>query len=164
MPIILNHSKPIQYLKYVTYLNWVMKSCLRHRTASARQQPKSSEWWCLYNVTYFSNRHSISAHYDGRGVLAAYLPSLCCFQAVTETSGNLPSRKSCKTCVCYWATAAMLDKYKGRRYSGSKKSLSYRWSCHIVRSTHLSGLWRTETIVDNWSITEKKEVIVCLSI
>lgn len=137
-PIILDATQ-IQYLKYVTYLNWLMTSCLRHRAASARQQPKSSEWWCLYNVAYFSNRHSIRAHYDGRGILAAYLPSLCCLQAVAESSGNLPSTKSGKTCVCYWAIAAMLDKYKGRKHSSSKKhklqmDLSTWCGQHILQS------------------------------
>lgn len=44
------------------------------------------------------------------------------------------------------------------------KNTSYRWTCpHGVVNTSFS-LGRKETIVDNWSITAKKEVIVWLSI
>ena len=96
-PVILDHSKQIQYFKICK------TSLLAYDIISKTQNciwPHCSPDHLgddVFAVSHiFQTRHSISAHYDGKEVLAAYLSSLCCLQAVTEISGNLPCTKSCK--------------------------------------------------------------------
>lgn len=111
-----------------------MTSRLRHRTASG--QAAAQIIICLCSFTDFSNKTFNYCSLCWKRCLGSLSTSPCCLQAATETFGNLPSTKSHKTCVCYGAVTAMLDKYRGRKYSDSKKNTSYRWSL-VVANTSL---------------------------
>lgn len=96
-PVIFNHSKQIQYFKIckTSLLAYdVMSKTQNCIWRGCSPNHLSDDVFVVSHI--FQTRHSISAHYDGRNVLAAYPSSLCCLQAVTEISGNLPCTKSCK--------------------------------------------------------------------
>lgn len=138
-PVILDHFKQIRYFK-------ICKTSLLAYDIMSKTQDciwpgcsphhLSDDVFVVSHI--FQTRHSISAHYDGKEVLAVYPPSLCCLQESQRFLEISPAQSHRKTCACYWAFAVILDKYRGRKYSGPKKhklqmALSHGCGQHIFQ-------------------------------